>query len=79
MKLKPRDARFLSDLLPLPIALRQRLALAASDHEDLSIDDVDQLLEVSGRTLSKIKFDDEGNPTEAGRQLEKLIEELRYA
>lgn len=79
MKIKTRDARFLADLLAMPIALKQRLALAATHDEDLTIDDVDQLLELSGRKLGQIKYDENGNPTVEGRLLEELIEQLRYA
>jgi hypothetical protein len=79
MKLRTRDARFLGDVLRLPIPLKQRLELAASHHEDLSIDDIDQLLSISGKRLGEIRYDDKGNPTEAGRILEQLIEVLRYS
>ena len=79
MKIKTGDARFLSDLLTLPMALRQRLALAANDHDELSIDDIDQLLELSRLKLDEIRFDDEGRATDAGRWLEKLIDDLKYS
>ncbi len=79
MILKVRDARFLADTLRPSIALRQRLELSTSHGEPLSLDDIDRLLELCRSKLPEIKFDDKGNPTEAGRVLGEIIEILRYS
>lgn len=79
MDFKPRDAKFLSEQLKLPIDLKQQLERFSSRSGELSIDDIDRLLEICNKRLPEVKYDEKGNPTAAGIHLEKLIEQLRYA
>ncbi len=79
MDFKPRDAKFLSEQLKLPIELKRQLERFASRGGELSLDDIDLLLDYCNQRLPEVKYDEKGNRTTAGIQLEKLIDQLRYA
>ena len=78
MKLKPFEAKFLSEQLKLPIQLKQRLERVASYDGELSIDDVDVLLQYCRQRLPELESDKNNAKTDIGRQLEKLINKLVY-
>ena len=63
-------------LLPLPDGLGERLRLVRAGRGELTADDADRLRDLCGERLQTHGFGPDYEPTEEGRCLERLIDEL---
>lgn len=64
------------EVLNLPDDLRRRLEEARSGGTTLTLEDLDVLRDLCGERLQTHGFKSDYEPTEEGRRLERLIDEL---
>jgi hypothetical protein len=76
IRMADQDIDFMLRALALPDELGERLRLVRAGRGELSADDADRLRDLCGERLQTHGFGPDYTPTEEGRRLERLIDEL---
>ncbi len=76
IRLAPRDIDFMLQVLDLPDGFDRKLRLVRDGRASLTADEADALRDLCGERLQTHGFGPDYEPTEEGRRLEKLIDQL---